>query len=234
MSLDVTDADFQTAVIDRSSQVPVVVDLWAPWCGPCRTLGPIIERVIDATGGQVELVKVNIDENPGIAQAFGVQSIPLVVAMKDGQPLDGFLGAQPEHVVQEFIAKLLPSAEVLQVQSLLDAGDEASLQQILAADPGHPEAVIKLADLMVTSGRTDEALELLTRIPETEEVRLLAARARMSTKPADDYDSQLGSLLDSVKDDEAARRQYLDILELMGAEDERTAGYRRKLTNRLF
>ena len=79
------------------SRRPVVVDLWAPWCGPCRTLGPILEKVIDETDGKVEMVKVNIDENPAISQAFGVQSIPLVVALKDGQPVDGFLGAQPEH-----------------------------------------------------------------------------------------------------------------------------------------
>jgi putative thioredoxin len=234
MSLDVTDEDFQTAVIDRSSQIPVVVDLWAPWCGPCRTLGPIIEKVIDATGGQVELVKVNIDENPGIAQAFGVQSIPLVVALKDGQPIDGFLGAQPEHMVKEFVDRLLPSAELLQVQQLLDAGDEESLNKILAEDPGHPEAVVKLADLMVSEGRNQEALDLLARIPETEEVRQIAARARLSDRPVDDYDTQLVALLNSVKDDETARQQYLDILEVMGPDDERTAGYRRKLTNRLF
>jgi putative thioredoxin len=234
MSLDVTDADFQTAVIERSSQIPVVVDLWAPWCGPCRTLGPIIEKVIDATGGQVELVKVNIDENPGIAQAFGVQSIPLVVALKNGEPIDGFLGAQPEHMVKEFVDRLLPSAELLQVQELLEAGDEESLNKILAEDPGHPEAVVKLADLLVTEGRQQEALDLLARIPETDEVRQIAARARMSDTPVDNYDTQLVALLDSVKDDEAARQQYLDILELMGPDDERTAGYRRKLTNRLF
>jgi putative thioredoxin len=234
MSLDVTDAEFQTAVIDRSSQIPVVVDLWAPWCGPCRTLGPIIEKVIDATGGQVELVKVNIDENPGIAQAFGVQSIPLVVALKDGQPIDGFLGAQPEHMVKEFVDRLLPTAELLQVQELLEAGDEESLNKILAEDPGHPEAVVKLADLLVHEGRQQEALDLLARIPETDEVRQIAARARMSDKPVDNYDTQLVALLHSVKDDEAARQQYLDILELMGPDDERTAGYRRKLTNRLF
>jgi putative thioredoxin len=234
MSLDVTDAEFQTAVLDRSAQIPVVVDLWAPWCGPCRTLGPIIEKVIDATGGQVELVKVNIDENPGIAQAFGVQSIPLVVALKNGEPIDGFLGAQPEHMVKEFVDRLLPSAELLQMQELLDTGDEESLNKILAEDPGHPEAVVKLADLMVTDGRNQEALDLLARIPETDDVRQIAARARLSTRPVDNYDTQLVALLDSVKDDEAARQQYLDILEVMGPDDERTASYRRKLTTRLF
>jgi putative thioredoxin len=234
MSLDVTDATFEEAVIARSSEVPVVVDLWAPWCGPCRTLGPIIEKVIEDTQGKVELVKVNIDENPGIAQAFGVQSIPLVVAIKDGQAFDGFLGAQPEHLIREFIAKLLPTEAENALAALLEAGDEDSLRQVLAADPGHPEAVVALADLMVEKGDSDGALALLARIPETDEVRKVAARARMSTKPADDYDEKLVSLLNSVKDDEAARQEYLDILELMGGEDPRTATYRKKLTNRLF
>ena len=96
MYLDVTDATFQTDVVERSAEVPVVIDLWAPWCGPCRTLGPIIEKVIDETDGQVVLVKVNVDENPDISRAFQVQSIPPCIAVKDGQAVDGFLGAQPE------------------------------------------------------------------------------------------------------------------------------------------
>ena len=111
MYVDVTDATFQTEVVERSSSVPVVIDLWAPWCGPCRTLGPIIEQVIDETDGEVVLVKVNVDENPQISRAFQVQSIPLVVAVKDGQPVDGFLGAQPEAAVRDFILGLLPSEQ---------------------------------------------------------------------------------------------------------------------------
>ena len=89
MSIDVTDATFQAEVIDRSYEVPVVIDLWAPWCGPCRTLGPILEKVIDATNGQVVLAKVDTDQNPGIARAFQVQSIPAVYALQNGQPVDG-------------------------------------------------------------------------------------------------------------------------------------------------
>ncbi|MCU1361768.1 MAG: putative thioredoxin, partial [Ilumatobacteraceae bacterium] len=111
MTIDVTDASFQTDVIDRSMQTTVVVDLWAPWCGPCTTLGPILERVTDATDGKVVLVKVNIDENPGISQAFQVQSIPAVFALRDGQVVDGFVGALPEHTVQEFVDALLPTEQ---------------------------------------------------------------------------------------------------------------------------
>ena len=106
--IDVTDATFQTEVARQVEQVPVVVDLWAPWCGPCKTLGPILEKVIDETNGKVVLVKVNVDENPGLHQAFKVQSIPAVYAMKDGAVVDGFMGAYPEHVVKEFVDSLLP------------------------------------------------------------------------------------------------------------------------------
>src|SRR3954447_5544339 len=97
---DITDATFEQDVLERSKQVPVVVDLWAPWCGPCKTLGPIIERVIAETDGKVELAKVNVDENPQVSQAFQVQSIPAVYALKDGKVVDGFIGAQPEATIK--------------------------------------------------------------------------------------------------------------------------------------
>ena len=108
MAIDVTDATFQTDVIDRSMQTAVVVDLWAPWCGPCKTIGPILERVTDATDGKVVLAKVNVDENPAISQAFQVQSIPAVYAMRDGQVIDGFVGAHPEHVIEQFVTRCCP------------------------------------------------------------------------------------------------------------------------------
>ena len=233
MSTDVTDAMFQTAVLERSKSVPVVIDLWAPWCGPCRTLGPILEKVIAETDGRVEMVKVNVDENPAIAQAFQAQSIPLVVALVDGQPVDGFVGAQPEATVREFVERLL-TGQPDPVGDLVALGDEASLNEALTLDPGHAGAVVALATLFVESDRHDEALALLARIPESDETRLIAARARLATRPADNYDDQLVALLDTVKDDLDARQSYVDILELMGAEDPRTAQYRKKLTSRLF
>src|SRR3954453_6896188 len=178
MAIDVTDETFETDVIERSRQVPVVVDLWAPWCGPCRTLGPILEKVTGETDGKMEMVKVNIDDNPQIAQAFGVQSIPLVIALKDGQPVDGFLGAQPEQAVREFISGLLPSESDQTIGRLLEQGDESSLLQALDLDPGNEAVVVKLAELWVRAGRTVDALALLARVPETAEVRRVAALAR--------------------------------------------------------
>jgi putative thioredoxin len=234
MAIDVTDATFQTEVLERSKEKVVVVDLWAPWCGPCRTLGPIIEKAIDETNGEVVLTKVNIDENPGVAQAFGVQSIPLVIALRDGQPVDGFLGAQPEHVVREWVQQFLPTSEENELRGLIALGDEDSLRQALELAPGEESVIVPLAQLLVDDGRTEEALELLNRVPDTEPVRKVAALARLAQRPADDYDAKLTSLLDQVKADEDARREYLDILEVMGAEDPRTAGYRKQLTNRLF
>jgi putative thioredoxin len=246
MAIDVTDATFQTEVIERSTQVPVVVDLWAPWCGPCRTLGPILEKVTDATEGEVVLVKVNVDENPQIATAFRAQSIPAVYALKGGQVVDGFIGAYPEDVVTQFVASLLPTEGEQEIARLIEGGDEASLRKALELEPGNADVVTALAELLVDDGRSEEALALLARIPETEPVRLIAARARLAQSGeaataadgtdgvADDYDEKLDALLDQVRDDEAARQEFVDILEVMGPEDPRTAHYRRQLTSRLF
>lgn len=234
MSIDVTDATFETEVLARSMSVPVVVDLWAPWCEPCKTLGPIIERVVAATNGKVVLAKVNVDENPGIAQAFRVQSIPAVFAVADGRAMPMFQGAQPEHVVKQYVDMLLPTAQDEVIADLLAKGDEESLLAVLDVDPGNEPAIVALAGILTARGQGDEALALLARIPESDEVRRAAAAARMSMRPADDYDEQLAALLDSVKADEDARQRFLDILELMGADDPRTAQWRKKLTARLF
>jgi putative thioredoxin len=234
MAVDVTDATFQTEVVERSMTTPVVVDLWAPWCGPCRTIGPILEKATDATGGKVVLAKVNVDENPAISQAFKVQSIPAVYAMSGGQVVDGFVGAYPEHVIEQFVGALMPSEEAQLVDSLIARGDEASLRQALTIEPANEDAIVQLGTLLVEQGHTEEALALLARIPETERTRKVAAAARLATAPDDDYDTQLASLLGQVKADDAARQQFVDILELMGPDDPRTAKYRRQLTARLY
>lgn len=234
MAVDVSDATFQTEVLDRSVNTPVIVDLWAPWCGPCRTIGPILERATDSTDGQVVLVKVNVDENPGISKAFQVQSIPAVYALRNGEVVDGFVGAHPEHVIEEFVQSLLPSSEQTELAALIAAGDEASLRQALETEPGNEDAIVALGMLLVEAGQGDEALGLLARIPETDRTRKVAASARLGVKPADDHDATLIALLDQVKGDDEARQQYVDILELMGNDDPRTAQYRKQLTARLY
>ena len=234
MALDVTDATFQTEVVERSMTTPVVIDLWAPWCGPCRTIGPILEKVTNATDGKVVLAKINIDENPAVKQAFKVQSIPAVFAMSGGQIVDGFVGAYPEHVIEQFVGALLPTEEAQLVDSLIASGDESSLRQALTIEPGNEDAIVALGELLVQQGHTDEALALLARIPESDRTRKVAAAARLAAGPDDDYDSQLATLLDQVKADDEARQKFVDILELMGPDDPRTAKYRRQLTARLY
>lgn len=234
MAIDVTDETFQTEVIERSKQVPVIVDLWAPWCAPCRTLGPILEKVVDATAGKVVLVKVDTDQNPAVAQAFQVQSIPAVYAMKDGQVVDGFMGAYPEHIVQQFVDALLPTEGEQQIASLLAEGSEGAFRAVLDLEAGNEDAIVGLAELLIARGETDEALQYLARIPETERTRVVAAKARVNLAPDDDYDATLTNLLDKVKGDDEARQQFVDILELMGSHDPRTAQYRKQLTARLY
>jgi putative thioredoxin len=231
---DVTDATFQTDVIERSRTVPVIVDLWAEWCGPCKTLGPIIEKVVADTGGKVELAKVDVDANPQVAQAFRVQSIPAVFAIVDGRPVDQFLGALPEEEVAAFVAKLLPEEEETEIARLLRQGDEASLQAALALEPANDEVIVALADLYANDLRTDEALALLEKIPESPATRRVAALARTGPSNPADVEIRLLSLLDQVKADEAARQQFVDLLELLPDEDPAKAQWRRKLTAQLF
>ncbi|HMV75417.1 MAG TPA: thioredoxin [Microthrixaceae bacterium] len=231
---DVTDATFTTDVVERSRTVPVVVDLWAEWCGPCRTLGPILEKVVADAGGQVELAKVDIDANPSVASMFQVQSIPAVYAMKDGKVVDGFLGAQPEWQVAEFVQRLYPSVEDREVDRLVAAGDEASLRAALELEPSEETVIVALAELLVSDGRAEEGLALLERIPESAATRRVAALARTGgLADAGDLDARLDSLLSQVKDDDDARQQFVDLLELI--EDPDAAGaWRRKLAARLF
>lgn len=236
--MDVTDATFETEVLERSTQLPVVVDLWAEWCGPCRTLGPIIEKVVAETAGRVALAKVDVDANPRVATTFQVQSIPAVYALSDRKVVDRFVGALPEPAVREWVAKLVPADS--EVDRLVAAGDPQSLRKAVDLEPGNEKAVVALAGLLAESddrSEREEALALLARIPETTETRRLAARARLGDEAGiveGGIEAKLDALLERVKGDDAARQELLDLLEVLGPDDPRTATYRKALTARLF
>ena len=164
MTFDATDASFENDVLVRSDTVPVIVDLWAPWCGPCKSLSPIIERVVEATGGAVELVKVNVDENPMIAQSFQVQSIPAVFAINERQIVDRFIGALPRGRRPRVRGPARPRSE--RGRAAGRRGDEASLRRALELEPDLPGAVVGLAEILVEQGKPEEALDLLAKIPD--------------------------------------------------------------------
>jgi len=233
--VDVTDATFMQDVIERSKEVPVVVDLWAPWCGPCKTLGPILDDVVDATDGAVVLAKVNVDENPEVSQAFRVQGIPAVFGLRNGKVIDSFVGAQGRDAVQAFVDGLLPTAEEGEVARLLALGDIPSLRFALELDPANEEVTLALAGAFVGDDRADEALELLNRIPESTASRQIAAQARTGgVAEADDVDARLDELLDRAAADDMARQELIDLLEVLGPDDPRTPRYRKALTAKLF
>jgi len=284
---DTTTAGFATDVLAESRNQPVLVDFWAPWCGPCKQLAPVLEKVVGEAGGRVRLVKMNIDDHPGIAGQLGIQSIPAVIAFVDGRPVDGFMGALPESKVREFIDRISGPDDLTQAiaeaktaaEAAVAAGDSAQAAEIYASilteAPDDAAAIAGLAGCHADLGDLKQARALLARLPEkhaaeaavrsveakialAEEVEALgdpvALERRIAADPKDHQarldlarilnakgfrDEAAEQLLTAMRldrawNEEAARRQLLQLFEAWGQTDPATIAARRRLSALLF
>ncbi len=256
--IEVTDATFEQVVIEGSRQRPVVLDLWASWCGPCKTLGPLLEKVAAERAGAFLLAKLDVDANPMVAQALGVQSIPTVVAFSNGEPVNGFVGAYPEEAVNQFVDMVVPTAAELDVEDAhaeAEAGDlpgaEEDYRDALAKDPQSRDAAVGLGGILVERGDLEEARALLTPfVPDTDADRLLAAArvkewgsapadgpvgAAMALGAAGRWREALDGLLQALSSDrQGAQAALLDAFASLGDDDPLVLEYRRKLASALF
>jgi len=256
--VEVTDATFEEVVVEGSKTRPVVVDMWAAWCGPCRTLTPILEKVADERNGSFLLAKLDTDANPMVAQAFGVQSIPTVIAFKDGQAVTGFIGAYPEPEVNRFVDSILPTEadrraeDARTVEAAGDvAGAEEGYRAALAEEPDNREAVVGLARIVLDRGQLDEAEALVAPHrpdPEAERIQAAIEMRRWSEAPADgtlghakrlaatgDLAGGLAGMLQALAEDrDAARDAMVTVFTAVGDEEPLVGEYRRRLAAALF
>jgi putative thioredoxin len=244
--IDVSEADFQQQVLDKSHEMPVVVDFWAEWCGPCRQLGPTLEKAANAREGEVVLAKLDTDANQRLAAAFQIQGIPAVKAFKDGKVVDEFVGAQPPANVERFFDGLVPS----EADRLVAAGDEASLRRALELQPGRADAAVPLARLLLSRGDREGALEIAENVAGSFQADGLRARIRLEDAEgvdlaeawakldAGDREGATDVLIDALptadgnKDD--LRAVIVAILDELGVDHPFARDARRRLASALF
>jgi putative thioredoxin len=244
--IDVTEQDFELEVLERSREIPVVVDFWAEWCAPCRMLGPALEKAASAREGKVVLAKLDTDANPGISRAFEIQGIPAVKAFRDGRVVDEFVGALPPAQVERFFDGLVPS----EAEQLVGAGDEASLRRALELEPANSQAKVRLAELLYGRGERDEARALLQNVAGDFRAEGLLSRIRLEDQDAVDLSEAFAALdagereraielligaipsADGHKDD--VRRVVVAILDELGVDHPLVRDARRRLAAALY
>jgi putative thioredoxin len=245
MVIDVSEQNFETEVVERSRTVPVVVDFWAEWCGPCRALTPVLEKEASAREGDVVLAKLDTDANPGISRTFGIQGIPAVKAFKDGEVVAEFVGAQPPAAVKRFFDELVPS----EAELLVEAGDEASLRRALEIQPGRTDAALALARILHGRGDAEAAAELVRSLPGFA-AEGLASRLRLEAAGEPDLSEAFAALdagetergLELLQEALTAdgdarddiRRVMVGVFDELGTEHPLAREHRRRLASALY